>query len=140
LGTAPTHVIEELGIDRPGRPPDELFSLITTGSDSSVGSTFLTERPEPAERAPRLLARAAKFVPALRLAQPIAVRACARPLSFDGRPFVGGVPEVAGLYVCAGHGPWGISTGPGSARLLADIMAGRRSEAAAFSPARAVPT
>ena len=29
------------------------------------------------------------------------------------------------LVVCAGHGPWGISTGPASARLIADLALGR---------------
>lgn len=30
-----------------------------------------------------------------------------------------------GVYVCAGHGPWGISLGPGSGKLCADMMLGR---------------
>jgi len=30
-----------------------------------------------------------------------------------------------GLYVCAGHGAWGISTGPASARLIVDEILGR---------------
>jgi glycine/D-amino acid oxidase-like deaminating enzyme len=29
------------------------------------------------------------------------------------------------LWLAAGHGPWGISTGPGSARMLADSILGR---------------
>ncbi len=136
LEEAPRHVLEELGIDRPGRPPDELFSLVTAGPDSSVGSTFLGERPDPAARAPGLLSRAAEFVPALAGSNQLAVRACARPLSFDGRPFIGAVPAVTGLYVCAGHGPWGISTGPGSARRLTELMLGRGTEDPVFAPAR----
>ena len=48
-----------------------------------------------------------------------------RPLSADGRPLIGAVPGVEGLFVCAGHGPWGISTGPASARLVVDPMLGR---------------
>ena len=31
---------------------------------------------------------------------------------------------VNGLWLIAGHGPWGISTGPGSARLLVELMRG----------------
>jgi glycine/D-amino acid oxidase-like deaminating enzyme len=50
------------------------------------------------------------------------VRACARPQSFDGRPLLGPVPGIERLYVAAGHGPWGISTAPASARLVADAM------------------
>ena len=50
------------------------------------------------------------------------IRLCARPQSVDGRPFIGPVSAVAGLFVCAGHGPWGISTGPASAALVADVI------------------
>jgi glycine/D-amino acid oxidase-like deaminating enzyme len=46
-------------------------------------------------------------------------RMCARPQSVDGRPFIGPVAGVDGLFVCAGHGPWGISTGPASAAIAA---------------------
>jgi glycine/D-amino acid oxidase-like deaminating enzyme len=35
------------------------------------------------------------------------------------------VPGRDGLFICAGHGPWGISTGPASARLVVDEMLGR---------------
>ena len=138
LEAPPRHVLEELGIDRPGRPPDELFSLMTAGADSSVGSTFLAEQPDPAERAPRLVERAAQFVPAIADAALLGVRACARPQSFDGRPFIGQVPGRPGLWVCVGHGPWGISTGPGSAQRVVEIMQGRAAEDPVFSAARAV--
>jgi glycine/D-amino acid oxidase-like deaminating enzyme len=52
------------------------------------------------------------------------VRACARPLALDGRPLVGPVPGVEGLFVAAGHGPWGISTGPASAAHVAALVLG----------------
>ena len=38
---------------------------------------------------------------------------------------VGAVPGVAGLWIAAGHGPWGISTGPAAAPLLVDLLDGR---------------
>jgi glycine/D-amino acid oxidase-like deaminating enzyme len=63
-------------------------------------------------------------VPALAGTVVKAIRLCARPQSVDGRPFVGAVPEVEGLFVCAGHGPWGMSTGPASAALVVDLMTG----------------
>ena len=37
----------------------------------------------------------------------------------------GACPDAPGLFVCAGHGAWGISTGPASARLIADEILGR---------------
>jgi glycine/D-amino acid oxidase-like deaminating enzyme len=35
------------------------------------------------------------------------------------------VPTVDGLFVCAGHGPWGMSTGPASAATIVDLILGR---------------
>ena len=58
-------------------------------------------------------------MPSIEAAEVVGRRICARPQSVDGRPFIGAAPGVAGLFVCAGHGPWGISTGPASAALAA---------------------
>ena len=52
------------------------------------------------------------------------MRACARPLAADGRPLLGAVPGIEGLYLVTGHGAWGITLGPGSARLVADAVMG----------------
>jgi glycine/D-amino acid oxidase-like deaminating enzyme len=138
LPDAPRAVLEELGIERPGSHPEDLFSLISTGGDTSVGSTFLSAQPDPARRVQGILDRATRFVPALAAAQQVGVRACARPASLDGRPFIGQIAGTGGLFVCAGHGAWGISTGPASARMVVDEMLGRESSDPAFSPARAV--
>jgi len=51
------------------------------------------------------------------------LRACARPGSADGRPMLGRIG--AELYVASGHGAWGITLGPASARLVADLALGR---------------
>jgi glycine oxidase len=101
------------------------FSLVTAAGRSSLGSTFLEGRPDPAAWVEPIRRRAARFLPALERAEVRGVRACARPVSLDGRPLVGRVPGLNGLFVHAGHGPWGISTGPGSARLVADLVLGR---------------
>jgi glycine oxidase len=102
------------------------FSLVPLPGASAVGSTFLGVEPVPADWIERILLRAVGFVPAVEDAPIRSVRACARPQSDDGRPLVGAVPGLRGLVVCSGHGPWGISTGPGSARLAADLVLGRR--------------
>jgi glycine/D-amino acid oxidase-like deaminating enzyme len=125
LEAPPRRLLEELGIDNPGETVPSLFSLITTGGTSSVGSTFLDREPDAGAIAPILVERAAEFVPVLRGARQESVRACARPASFDGRPLVGRAPGVEGLFVCAGHGPWGISAGPGSAAMVGHEMLGR---------------
>ena len=104
----------------PGEVPDSLFSIVTANGASSVGSTFMVAEPDAAALAPLLLERGAAYVPALAGAPVEQVRACARPLSADGRPLLG--PIADGLYLLTGHGPWGITLGPGSARLVVDAI------------------
>jgi D-amino-acid dehydrogenase len=48
-----------------------------------------------------------------------------RPVSADGLPFIGEAP-TAGLWINSGHGHLGWTQAAGSARLLADLMAGER--------------
>ena len=136
LPDAPHAVLEELGIDRPTEHAEDLFSLVTAGGSTSVGSTFLPAEPDPASRVQGILDRAMRYVPALGDVKPVGVRACARPASLDGRPFIGAVAGFGGLFVCAGHGAWGISTGPASARMVVDEMLGRGVSDGAFSPGR----
>ncbi|MEX2183861.1 MAG: FAD-binding oxidoreductase, partial [Chloroflexota bacterium] len=130
LADPPRHVLEEavsgIPIDSDGAHDDShSFSLITAQGSSSLGSTFLETEPDAAAHVPALLERGASFVPAIATAPIGAVRACARPLSRDGRPLVGAIPWLDGLWIVAGHGPWGISTGPASGRLVADLITGR---------------
>ena len=148
LAAPPTHVLEEAEIDiepgdERGSPAGDArfaFSLVPAGSGSSLGSTFLADEPDPVAVLPAILARGAGFVPAIATSAVGMHRVCARPLSLDGRPLVGRVPGVDGLWVAAGHGPWGISTGPASGRLIADLLDGRMSRPApALDPARFAP-
>jgi glycine/D-amino acid oxidase-like deaminating enzyme len=128
LSDPPRHVLEEAGVEELAPPdagaPTTIFSLVTGGDQAALGSTFLAERPEPAEWVPAIKRGASRFVPGLRRAKVVGARACPRPQSRDGRPLVGELPGAEGLWVAAGHGPWGISTGPGSARLVADALLG----------------
>ena len=131
LAQPPRHAVEEGGIQDLQHADGglgTLFSLITRDGVSALGSTFLAEQPEPSEVAPVLVERGARFVPAVRAGHVVSVRACARPMSADGRPLLGPISED--LFVAAGHGPWGISLGPGSARLVADAVLGRPAEIA----------
>lgn len=152
LAHPPRHVLEEAEMDEviSGAAPittdasavaaDESSphsSVVTYGDVSAVGSTFLATEPDPAAWTERLLERAVRFVPGLLTAPIHETRACARPVSVDGRPLIGAVAGVSGLFICSGHGPWGISTGPGSARRLADVVMGRgASNASELDPAR----
>jgi glycine/D-amino acid oxidase-like deaminating enzyme len=141
---APRHVVEQDEVDAVNRParaaeraaeraaaagqevePESLFSLASAAGVTTLGSTFLPAEPDANRVAALLLRRGRDYLPALAHAPVLEVRRCARPQSLDGRPFVGPLPWAESLFVCAGHGPWGISTGPGSAALAVDaIIAG----------------
>ncbi len=138
LTDGPTHVLEgaeiKAMVDTPLSAPgtgtgdaDDLvdFSLVPLPGLATVGSTSLAAQPDPSAWVERILSRAATFVPRVADAPIRGARACARPQSADGRPLVGRVPGRPGLFICAGHGSWGISTGPASARLVVDEILGR---------------
>lgn len=149
----PRHVLEEAAMDEAlgveslaAEDPAEVgsasgprpeTSVVTAAGTSAVGSTFLADEPVLEAWTEPILQRARTFVPALLDAPIRETRACARPQSADGRPLVGRVQWVDGLFVCAGHGPWGITTGPASARQVADLVLGRPVDVdPAFDPSR----
>jgi len=127
LSPTPGSVLEEGAVHTVNRPvaDDEpadglfTFSMVTADGVSTVGSTFLPSAPDPDELAPQLVAHGTRFVPALAGAAIVRARVCARPQSIDGRPFIGPIDGMERVYVTAGHGPWGISTGPASAAMVA---------------------
>lgn len=131
LEQPPRHVLEEAGIpelaDALGAREDvpQLFSLVSAGERHGLGSTFTSEQPDEAATARALVERGRRFLRGVGAIR--ATRACARPVSADGRPLIGRLAE--NLYVCAGHGPWGISIGPASARVVADLITGRETAA-----------
>ena len=138
LPEAPRHVLEEAGIEAltsESGGPVALFSAVTARGISAIGSTFTPDEPDPEEAAPAILANATRFLPALQHAKPRGLRACARPRPADGRPYLGKVAE--NVSIAAGHGAWGITLGPASARLVADQLLGRPAEIPpAFDAAR----
>ncbi len=134
----PRHVLEEAGVEAVGAgAAASIFSLVAADGHVSVGSTFLPEEPDSPAWAPTLRRGGEPFVPGLRRAKVVGVRACARPQSFDGRPLVGELPGQKGLWAAAGHGPWGISTGPATARIAADALLGEAEVPAPMSVERA---
>ncbi len=133
---APRHIVEEDEVDAANRPaaaaaraaateevdPPSLFSLASAAGISTLGSTFLSAEPDQQRTSRLLIDRAVAYLPAVAAAPVAEVRTCARPQSVDGLPFIGPMPGMDGLFVCAGHGPWGISTGPASAALAVDAI------------------
>src|SRR5207245_1532197 len=136
LASSPRHVVEELRVESVNQPLGQLadirppsaeetpsiFTLAAAGSVVTIGSTFLGFEPDPRAMAPVLVERGKRFLPSLSDGRIVATRACARPQSVDGRPLVGEIAGVSGLFLTAGHGPWGISTGPATARVVVEAM------------------
>jgi glycine/D-amino acid oxidase-like deaminating enzyme len=135
MAVLPTHVLEEARVDLVNRPisgngkagagdsePASMFTLAAASGSAVIGSTFLASEPDRRHLAPLLVERGQRWLPALAEARIVASRVCARPQSIDGRPLLGGLDGVDSLFVAAGHGPWGISTGPATARLVVDAI------------------
>jgi glycine/D-amino acid oxidase-like deaminating enzyme len=111
LERRPHHVMEEAGVeDIAAGGALEIFSLV----GDVLGSTVSPDEPDVDATLPLVRRRAERFIGETRV---VAARKCPRPQSLDGRPIVGRLD--AHTYVCTGHGPWGISTGPATARHVA---------------------
>jgi glycine/D-amino acid oxidase-like deaminating enzyme len=55
-------------------------------------------------------------------AELVASAACARPLTVDGVPLIGPVPDAPGAYLATGHASWGILNAPASGRMVAEMI------------------
>jgi glycine/D-amino acid oxidase-like deaminating enzyme len=88
----------------------------------------------------KMLARASEFMPALASLSVIRTWTGFRPATPDKLPLIGAWPATPGLWIAAGHEGLGITTSLGTARLLADLIAGRTPpiDATAFAPTRAL--
>ena len=76
-----------------------------------------------------LLARARRIVPSLCEARFDRAWAGLRPVSRDGLPFLGAVPDVPGLSLAAGHGRNGVLLAPLTAEHLRDELLGKPTRA-----------
>jgi glycine/D-amino acid oxidase-like deaminating enzyme len=95
-------------------------------SDAIMRLEAMCERLSPAFRADRIVAR----------------QACFRPVTEDGLPLIGRVPQLDGAYVAAGHNVWGILNAPATGEALAElIVAGvsRTVDLTPFDPSRLPP-
>ena len=111
---AARHILEESAVDSIVDGAEaEFFTLV----GDVLGSSFNRSEPDAGVVADRLRERARPFIGAVEVT---GARACPRPQSPDGLPFIGQTGERT--WVCAGHGPWGISTGPATAQLVVRAM------------------
>ncbi len=70
-----------------------------------------------------------RVAPGLADASLRATRVGLRPLSPDGLPVLGSVPNVEGAFLATGHGPTGLQLGPYSGKLVATAVRGSEPEA-----------
>ncbi|MGY8665746.1 FAD-dependent oxidoreductase [Bradyrhizobium sp. UFLA05-109] len=90
----------------------------------------------------RLQAIAGRLSPLFRADRIIARQACFRPVTQDGLPLIGKVPNSESLYVATGHNVWGILNAPATGEALAEVItegAARCIDLTAFDPARLRP-
>lgn len=144
-------------------PADALFlDCETEGSAVSIevfpradGSTHITALSDiaplpldPAAVTPdldaiaRLQTMSERLSPLFRPERIIAQQACFRPVTEDGLPLIGRVPQSEGLYVATGHNVWGILNAPATGEAMAQLIAegaARRVGLAPFDPARLAP-
>jgi D-amino-acid dehydrogenase len=131
LARAPRHVLEEAGVeDISGGGAVRLFTLV----DDVLGSTATVDEPDVDATVPQVQDRARRFIGDTRVR---AARKCPRPQTLDGRPIVGRLDDRT--FVCTGHGAWGISTGPASARHVARQILDGTPPPPELHPARFAP-
>jgi len=67
---------------------------------------------------------ALRVAPGLADAKHLETRVGLRPVSADELPFLGNAPGVDGAYLATGHGPTGLTLGPFSGKVVADLVRG----------------
>ncbi|MBX3500836.1 MAG: FAD-binding oxidoreductase [Alphaproteobacteria bacterium] len=76
-------------------------------------------------------------------AMPIRARqACFRPVTEDGLPLIGAVPDADGVYVATGHSVWGMLNAPATGEAMAELIldgAARHVDLSPFAPGRLRP-
>jgi glycine/D-amino acid oxidase-like deaminating enzyme len=80
-----------------------------------------------------------RLSPAFRTDRIIARQACFRPVTEDGLPLIGKVPQLDGAYVATGHNVWGILNAPATGEALAELIAegaAQTTDLTPFDPAR----
>lgn len=87
----------------------------------------------------RLKALCAHISPVLATSRILASQACYRPVTADGLPLIGAIPNAPGAYVATGHSVWGILNGPATGEAMAELIldgATRTVDLSPFDPAR----
>ena len=106
----------------------EHYLLARRSGEIIVGSTRESvgfDKDVTAEAREHLTKVACELLPVLKGAPPTRQWSGLRPGSPEGIPYIGAYGRIKGLWFNTGHYAYGVTLAPGSARLLADLMAGR---------------
>ncbi len=123
-------------------PRADGHTFITALSDEAplpLDPAAVTPRPGEIDRLQAICERLSPVFPPDKI---IARQACFRPVTQDGLPLIGKVPQSEGAYVATGHGPWGILNAPATGEALAELIAdgiARSTDLAPFDPIRLPP-
>ncbi|WP_255171467.1 NAD(P)/FAD-dependent oxidoreductase [Natrononativus amylolyticus] len=95
---------------------------VAVGATRESGSGYASRTTAAGVR--EVLEEALRLIPALGDAELREVRVGLRPASPDGLPILGAVPGIEGAYLATGHGPTGLTLGPYSGKLIAELVRG----------------
>lgn len=102
-------------------------------------STFMqmtdVETPRDPRRTQRLLSLAKDVIPKAHWETVSDFWSGGRPLSGDGKPLIGS-SKTEGIYINSGHGMWGITLAPVSAREISNLIMEGKPISPAFNPLR----
>lgn len=114
------------------RPDGEVY-LCGLSEEVALPESPELVQPRP-EAGPLLQQIAGTLSSSLAGLQPQRVQACYRPVTEDGLPFLGQVPDVTGAYIATGHSCWGILNGPASGLAMAELIVEGQSRSVDLTP------
>jgi D-amino-acid dehydrogenase len=95
---------------------------VVVGATRETGSGFHPYTTAAGVR--EVLSEALRVAPGLAAADIRDIRVGLRPYSADTMPVLGPVPGVHGIVLATGHGPTGLTLGPYSGKVVADVILG----------------
>lgn len=114
-------------------------SRVVVGATREPNAGF--DARSTAQAAYEVLDGALRIAPGLGRASILEQRVGLRPMACDGLPAIGPLPRALDVYVCAGHGAYGLLMGPCSGAAVANLVLGTEPgiDLAPFDPARFGP-
>lgn len=109
---------------------------IAVGATRETGSGFQPQAT--ASGVHEVLGEALRVAPGLAAGEIQDIRIGLRPLTADTMPVLGSVPNMSDIFLATGHGPTGLTLGPYSGKMVAEMMLGQQpaSDISAFHVSR----